>query len=181
MPTLVYFNLQGRAQPIRYALAAANVDYEDKRLTNEEWSAAKTEGTYGEGNQLPVLVADDGQIMNQGGAILKMICAENGFAPADAKATYEMEWFFDTNEDDMKSAGSVFAEVMFAPNASAESVDKLATTFAAMFKKLDARYGDDRAFIGGASACAADFRVLTTYTAFVANPHQKNPSLGTAL
>ena len=49
-PTLVYFPLQGRAQMSRYAATYFGVDFEDKRLTFEEWGAAKAAGTYGAGN-----------------------------------------------------------------------------------------------------------------------------------
>ena len=64
MPKLVYFNLQGRAQAIRYLLAYKGVEFEDVRMEFEEWGAAKAAGTYGEGAQLPVWVDDDGAIHN---------------------------------------------------------------------------------------------------------------------
>ena len=34
---LVYFDIQGKAQQIRYLFAYLEVDYVDKRLTFEEW------------------------------------------------------------------------------------------------------------------------------------------------
>ncbi|XP_071943953.1 hematopoietic prostaglandin D synthase-like [Antedon mediterranea] len=50
--TLTYFNARGAAEGIRYMLAAAGVDYEDKRVTQEEWPALKPDQPFG---QLPVL------------------------------------------------------------------------------------------------------------------------------
>ena len=48
MPQIVYYDIQGRAQALRYVLAAAGVEFEDKRLTGEEWAAEKANNTYGE-------------------------------------------------------------------------------------------------------------------------------------
>jgi hypothetical protein len=41
MGKLTYFGVYGRAEPIRILLAHAKVDYEDKRITFEEWGALK--------------------------------------------------------------------------------------------------------------------------------------------
>ena len=34
---LVYFDIQGKAQQIRYLFAYLDVDFVDRRLSNEEW------------------------------------------------------------------------------------------------------------------------------------------------
>ena len=47
-PKLIYFNSRGRAEITRYVLAQAGVDYEDVRLTKEEWEKMKP-GTTHEG------------------------------------------------------------------------------------------------------------------------------------
>ena len=39
--TLVYFDLYGRAEPIRMALWKAGVEYEDKRVTGPSWAEFK--------------------------------------------------------------------------------------------------------------------------------------------
>ena len=38
---LTYFNLKARAEPIRLALAAAGVQYEDVRIKFEDWPKIK--------------------------------------------------------------------------------------------------------------------------------------------
>lgn len=38
---LVYFNMEGRAELTRLILAQAGVEFEDKRVTREEWMAMK--------------------------------------------------------------------------------------------------------------------------------------------
>ena len=38
---LTYFNIRGLAENVRLILAQAGVDYEDKRVTKEEWAELK--------------------------------------------------------------------------------------------------------------------------------------------
>jgi len=63
---LTYFDLPGRAEPIRIALTAAGVDFEDVRLTFEEWPKLKSSTPVG---NLPMLEVD-GVKMGQSIAIL---------------------------------------------------------------------------------------------------------------
>eukprot|EP00057_Strongylocentrotus_purpuratus_P033451 XP_791441.2 PREDICTED: S-crystallin SL11 [Strongylocentrotus purpuratus] len=58
MPTyeLVYFNARGRGEIARLLLAQAGVDYEDTRLTQDEFKAMKGDVTKAPLGQLPVLV-----------------------------------------------------------------------------------------------------------------------------
>ena len=63
-------------------------------MTFEEWGAAKAAGTYGEGNQLPVWIMDDGKILNQSNAILKMLAHEHGYMPETPSQEFEAEWYY---------------------------------------------------------------------------------------
>lgn len=38
---LLYFNLRVQAEPIRYMFELASVEYEDKRVSEEEWAVMK--------------------------------------------------------------------------------------------------------------------------------------------
>lgn len=38
---LIYFNMPGAAEPIRWALAQSGLEWEDKRLSREEFGALK--------------------------------------------------------------------------------------------------------------------------------------------
>ena len=38
---LIYFNSRGRAEPVRMLFAHCGVEYEDKRVTTDEWKEMK--------------------------------------------------------------------------------------------------------------------------------------------
>ena len=100
MPTLVYFNIQGKVQATRYLLEHKGVQYEDIRLTPEEWAVAKQAGTYTDpGAALPSFIEDDGTKRNQSAAILHLLCARHGVVPQSPEEQYEMRWYFETCTD----------------------------------------------------------------------------------
>ena len=68
---LYYFDLYGRAEPIRMLLHHAKVDYEDKRITNEEFAALREDGSLPSG-QVPLWEDGDRQV-NQTTAIMRLI------------------------------------------------------------------------------------------------------------
>ena len=77
-PKLVYFNIQARAQAIRYLLTDCNVDFEDIRLTSEEWAEAKAAGTYtAPGGSLPSYIEPNGEQKNQSVAILHYLAKKH--------------------------------------------------------------------------------------------------------
>jgi glutathione S-transferase len=55
--TLIYFDVSGVAEPIRICLHASGLEWEDKRVSKEEFATLKPTLPYG---QLPVLVIDTG-------------------------------------------------------------------------------------------------------------------------
>ena len=171
-PTLVYFNVQARAQSARYALHAAGVDFEDKRITGDEWKDAKANNTY-KSPFLPVLILEDGTHLNQSVAVLNYICHQHGFAPKDAMAEYEKSYFFAVLDDYLKADGSMKA--LFNADADDEVNAKTIECITnLLIKPLEERCSDGRKFISGESPTSADFRFLTLVTAVIANPNGKN-------
>ena len=98
MPKLIYFDVQGRAQAIRFLLQSKGVEFEDQRITREEWGAIKAAGTYGE-SQTPIYVTDDGKYYAQSAAILKMLAKEHGYGSETPAQEYEQEWYYATVVD----------------------------------------------------------------------------------
>jgi len=58
--TLTYFGVYARAEPIRMLLNHARVDFEDRRISFEEWGALKSQMPAG---QIPVW-EENGKIYN---------------------------------------------------------------------------------------------------------------------
>jgi len=77
--TLRYFPMEGRAGPIRNALAIGKVPYEDKHVQFQEWPQMKAKIPYGE---LPVIDFKDLTI-NQSTDILRYACKLAGLYPDD--------------------------------------------------------------------------------------------------
>ena len=124
---LVYFGMQGRAGMIRHALAAKGEDYTDTHVTGDEWKEIK-DVKYGKGVGLPVLILQDGTILNQSVAILKMVCHEAGFVPKTELEAYSEKWYFDEYAAWMAADGSMKA--IFNGEADAAAIDKTAEIFA---------------------------------------------------
>ena len=178
-PKVVYFDIQGRAQSIRYLLIHKNVDFEDVRLTQEEWGAAKAAGTYtAPGGSLPSFIEADGTKKNQQMAILNYLAVKHGAVAATPEEEYEQHWFFETGKDHEKKdlVGAIFNE-----GAPEETVNAFIDNIKALFDKLDERWADGRVHVAGASITAADYYVLTGYTSLVCNTNLRNPAISAAL
>ena len=98
-PTLHYFFLYARAEPIRMALWKAGVEFNDNKVTGESWAALKASGKLPFG-QIPVLEFADGTVLSQQNVIESYIGEKYGLVPADlfenAKAR---EWTSHTTND----------------------------------------------------------------------------------
>lgn len=76
---LVYFDLAGRALPIRQALVLGGLEFEDERITFDKWPERRQQTPY---LQLPVLEID-GVALPQSLAILRLIGRATGMYPED--------------------------------------------------------------------------------------------------
>ncbi|KAG1662030.1 Hematopoietic prostaglandin D synthase [Nymphon striatum] len=72
--TITYFDAKGRAELSRIILTYKGVDFEDVRLTQEEW--AKVKPTLPTG-QVPVLTLEDGTMLPQSLAISRYLAREH--------------------------------------------------------------------------------------------------------
>jgi len=88
---LYYFPARARAERCRLSFAAAKIDFEDVRLSGEEWGKEKASGRPPLG-QIPFLVTPEGKVIGQSGAIMKYLSRKGGLSPADSfdEATADM-------------------------------------------------------------------------------------------
>jgi prostaglandin-H2 D-isomerase / glutathione transferase len=75
---LTYFNLKALGHPIRLALAAGKVNFEEHKVEFAEWPALKATMPFG---QLPVLTIDGKTHISQSGAILRYVGRLGGLYP----------------------------------------------------------------------------------------------------
>ncbi|KAF7991206.1 hypothetical protein HCN44_002768 [Aphidius gifuensis] len=92
---LTYFNITGLGEPIRYLLSYGGVDFEDKRVSFDEWPALKSQMPMG---QMPLLEID-GKKYNQSQAILRYLAKKFKVAGGDDDEAYEIDNAVDTMAD----------------------------------------------------------------------------------
>ena len=116
---LVYFNGRGRAEPARYVFAQAGVEYEDVRLTPEEFGARKA--TFPAGS-LPVL-EEDGKMLSGSGVITRYLAENLGVAGSSEFDNAQIASVVDTVSDLYKCIKPVYFNKDDA--AKAEAKEKL--------------------------------------------------------
>ncbi|CAJ0564184.1 unnamed protein product, partial [Mesorhabditis spiculigera] len=92
---LTYFGLKGRAEIARQLFALAGVEYEDKRITFEEWPALKSSTPFG---QLPLLEVD-GVIIAQSITIARFLARRFGYAGENDIDAAKVDGLADTFAD----------------------------------------------------------------------------------
>eukprot|EP00301_Raphidiophrys_heterophryoidea_P020938 c5505_g1_i1.p1 GENE.c5505_g1_i1~~c5505_g1_i1.p1 ORF type:complete len:264 (+),score=80.77 c5505_g1_i1:37-792(+) len=84
---LTYFNFDGAAEKIRLACALGGVQFEDVRITNEQWLALKPKTKFG---QVPIAEID-GVEFAQSNAILIYVGKVSGLYPSDPKLALRVD------------------------------------------------------------------------------------------
>ena len=108
MPTykLSYFNARGGGEAIRFIFAQAGVEYEDNRLTSEQWAEFKPRTPY---SVMPVLEVD-GKIMGGSFPIARFLATRFGMAGEDDIAALILDGAVDAIKDLSQKAVATFFE-----------------------------------------------------------------------
>ncbi|GLH05565.1 Glutathione S-transferase [Gryllus bimaculatus] len=94
-PKLTYLNIRGFAEPIRYLLAYANIEYEDRRINPVDFPQEKLSLPYG---QVPVLEIN-GKVINQSNAITRFVASLCGLTGSDDFEAFQIHAMADTIMD----------------------------------------------------------------------------------
>ena len=92
---LTYFNIRGRAELIRLILTQAGVQYEDKRITKEEWGELKPKTPYG---CVPILEVE-GKTLSGSLEIARFVAERHGLAGSNDLENAEIAGIMDCIRD----------------------------------------------------------------------------------
>lgn len=151
---LSYFDMAGRAETTRLALAYGNIAYEDKRVAFPDWPALKPTTPLG---QLPVMEVD-GKVFAQSIAIARYAAKLSGAYPTDALQALAVDMVVDTVNDLV----SVLIDILWLEQDETKKAEKskklveemMPTSFAALEEMVEGG-----AFFGS-SITLADIRVF---------------------
>ena len=104
--TLIYFQSRGQAEVTRLIFAQAGVEYEDRRLTSEEWAKLKPTTPTG---VLPVLEVD-GKMYPGSGPIARFVAERYGLAGTNDLENLEIAGIRDTIRDCTLKLVQIFLE-----------------------------------------------------------------------
>ena len=93
--TLTYFNLRGRAEVTRLIFAQAGVEYEDKRITNEQWAELKPTTPTG---TVPLLEVD-GEMFHGSRPFSRFVAERHGLAGTNDLENLQLAGIVDTIAD----------------------------------------------------------------------------------
>lgn len=117
---LTYFGLGLRAEPIRAICFLASHEYTDERLSQEEFAERKSSLPLG---ALPVW-EEDGAVICQSSAILRMLGIRFGFYSTEPRTMWEIDSVVDFLEENYSSALALATAPIFGREASEEDHSK---------------------------------------------------------
>ncbi|XP_050311806.1 glutathione S-transferase-like [Anthonomus grandis grandis] len=91
---LTYFNMPGRAEPIRFIFAYAGQDYEDFRINLDQWAEIKPSTPFG---QVPVLEVD-GKLVGESRAICRYLAKQFNLLGENDWEALQADMFVDALE-----------------------------------------------------------------------------------
>ena len=170
---LIYFQLYGRAEPIRMMLTHAMADWEDFHVGEKTipWPELKMKMPYP--HQLPVLELADGTQLTQSTAIARFVARKFGYYPEDALLAARCDEFIDNTYNEDK----VFAKVLkplFAPEeAKEQAVKECFEEALPEFMKRVEPFLKDEGFLFGDKPTMPDFFMASFYFSVMDNPRTK--------
>ncbi|HEX2731977.1 MAG TPA: glutathione S-transferase family protein [Polyangiaceae bacterium] len=154
-PKLTYFDAPtSRGEECRLALHAAGVDFEDVRLTRNQWSDLKPKTPFG---SLPTYEIPGKPTLAQSNAILVMIGREHGLHPTDTFEAARHEAMMMHVEDLRAAVGPTIWIEDAAEKKRAR--ERLVETFFPLWGERAERQIGDGPFFGGSKLCVVDIKL----------------------
>ena len=96
---LYYFDIYGRAEPLRILLWHAKAEFEDVRIKGEEWPKLRADNPEKfEFGQLPMLEVD-GVFLSQSNSLLRYLGKRFGYYPIGAYESWQADSIIDSIAD----------------------------------------------------------------------------------
>ena len=160
-PKLYYFDSYGRAEVIRMLLHLTKTDFEDIRLSQEEFAQMKEEGFFPNG-QVPVWIDEKGMVFNHTSAILIMIAKKHDLYSSDYNKSYIDDWALDTMNDLVKPA---FYLKLLQPECEEEEIEAATKMFRDWNKVVNRKFAElETPYFGGEKPSLADIVLLQLYS-----------------
>jgi len=161
--TLNYFQGPGRAEAIRIMFHAAGVDFNDNRMSREEWLENKPDARRFPLHQMPTLEVDD-NVICQSSAIGRFVARELGFYGNNSLEQAVIDEVCETLHD----LGLELIKIIFAGHDDETKKTKLEEFYASekykllmgFISKTLKRHNDGKAFITGEKLSLADFNLV---------------------
>ncbi|BFZ04971.1 hypothetical protein BsWGS_08010 [Bradybaena similaris] len=160
---LFYFDLNGRAEIIRLILAKAGVDFEDIRISRDDWPKQKGNSPFG---QLPYAEIN-GKVYGQSLAIANYFAREYNLYGKSNLDGLKIDQVAQLNEDLIQEVVKVFREQDEAKKAEIEKKlkEEVAPKFFGFYEKL-LKENNGKHFVGD-SVTLADLILYDVVTGFV--------------
>ncbi|XP_033746346.1 glutathione S-transferase 1-like [Pecten maximus] len=154
---LTYFDAKGSAELTRLALAAAGADFEDDRLSREEWAALKPETPQG---KLPIFKVDE-KVIPQSRAMLRYVARQHGLYGKDIEEQTDVDVVIETVQDLNDQIFRSFFESDEKKKAELhkELLDKTVPTYFTIFEKLLGK----KDWMVGSKLSIADLAVMNVF------------------
>ena len=162
---LYYFDVYSRGEAIRMILNHNKVQFEDVRITQEQWGEKK--GTF-EFSQVPILQVD-GKQMAQSNAIARYLAQSQGQYPTDALEIYQVEATLSFLED----VNSTLGHMLYNPAQKSDVEEFFKKSLIEPMVHLNNILKQNKTgsgFFVGKSLTLADFCVVNFATRIITHP-----------
>ena len=168
LPTLTYFAIHAKADPIRMLLSKAGCAYNDEQLTFESFGPMKAAGRFPNG-QVPMWMTPEGAVHTQAWAILRMLGRQHGFYDgANAEESYIVDWVLETSLDLQQQ--KVYM-TQLRPDDNEETNAASTVNFTKWHDQIVKKLTDGgKDFIAGDRLTIADMVILSHYLCLAINP-----------